>query len=180
MAETGSKSETKQKMESKPIVENKPVEEAPKKSKKLLILIGAAVLILAGGGAAFMTLPFFKGMRGAHAGKAKPVVEKEEVKATLALEPFLLNLADTDEVRFVKATFQLGLAKQPDEEIKSGATIPSIRDAIISVLTSKRAEQVLSPEGKELLRNEIRTKINAISPSAKVLEVYIVDFVVQL
>ena len=179
MAETGSKSESKT-LESKPIVESKAVEESPAKSKKLFILIGLVVLVLVGGGTAFMTLPFTKGARAALWNMTKSAPKKEEVKATLALEPFLLNLADTDEVRFVKATFQLGLAKAPDEEMKSGATIPAIRDAIISLLTSKRAEQVLSQEGKELLRNEIRTRINSISPHTKVLEVYIVDFVVQL
>ncbi len=176
MADAAAKSETK-KMD-KPIVENKTGEEAPAKSKKkLFMLIGLLVLVLGGGAAAYVVFH----ARGAKAeSKAKPAPEKEEVKATIALDPFLLNLADTDEVRFVKATFQLGLAKEPNEEMKKGAAIPAIRDTIISLLTSKKAEQVLSPEGKELLRNEIRTKINTISPETKVLEVYIVDFVVQL
>lgn len=180
MAEPGSKSETKQKIESKPIVENKTADEAPAKSKKPLILIGLAVLVLVGGSTALLSRPFARGALATFWTKMKPAPKKEQVKATLALEPFLLNLADTEDVRFVKATFQLGLTEEPKEEMKGGATIPAIRDAIISLLTSKRSEQILTPEGKESLRNEIKTKVKAISPEAGILEVYIVDFVVQL
>jgi len=176
MAEPGSKSETKQKIESKPMVENKTTDESPERSRKPWILIGSLILVLVGG-TAFMMLPYTKGARTALWG---PTHKKEEVKATLALEPFLVNLADIDDVRFVKATFQLGLTKEPDEEFKGGAAMAAIRDSVISLLTSKRSEQILTPEGKDALRNEIRSRVNSVSPETKVLEVYIVDFVVQL
>ena len=98
----------------------------------------------------------------------------------LSLDPFLLNLADTDEIRFVKVTFQLGLAEKPKEISKDSVVIAAIRDSIVSLLTSKKADQVLSPQGKEDLRHEIRSRVNTIAPEIKVMEVYIVDFVVQL
>jgi flagellar protein FliL len=188
MAEPGStakaNAETKQKIESKPIVENKAADSDTRqgKSRKLWILIGAMVFVLVAAGAALMALPFTKGARTALWTKVmgKATHKKEEVKATLALEPFLVNLADRDEVRFVKTTFQLGLAEEPKEEIKSGAAIAAIRDSVISLLTSKKSEQILTPEGKDTLRQEIRARVNSISPKTKVLEVYIVDFVVQL
>jgi len=98
----------------------------------------------------------------------------------LSLEPFLVNLADADEPRFVKTTFQLGLAEELKEENKSSPSVPAMRDSIITLLSSKTAEQILTSQGKDKLREEIRARINAISPKMKVLEVYIVDFVVQL
>jgi flagellar basal body-associated protein FliL len=55
-----------------------------------------------------------------------------------------------------------------------------MRDSIISLLSSKTAGQILTPEGKDKLREEIRLRVGAISPGIKILEVYIVDFVVQL
>lgn len=188
MAEPGStakpNAETKQKIESKPMVENKTAEsDKPQaKSGKLWIMIGILVFVLAAAGAAFMVLPFTKGARTSLWTKVMGTAThtKAEVKATLALEPFLVNLADSEEVRFVKTTFQLGLAEEPNEEVKSGAAIAAIRDSIISLLTSKKSEQILTPEGKEALRQEIRSRVNSISPKTKVLEVYIVDFVVQL
>jgi flagellar protein FliL len=188
MAEPGStakpNAETKQKIESKPIVENKAVDsdEPQGKSRKLWILIGALIFVLVAAGTGFMVLPFTKGARTALWTKVmgKATHKSEEVKATLPLEPFLVNLADSDEVRFVKTTFQLGLAEEPTEEMKNGAAIAAIRDSIISLLTSKKSEQILTPEGKDVLRHEIRSRVNSISPKTKVLEVYIVDFVVQL
>ncbi len=174
--------EAKQKIESKPTVENKHAVETKGNSKKFLILIGIVGLIVVAGGISFLTIPSFRGARAALWAKfsGNESDKNQHVKATLALEPFLVNLADTDEIRFVKTTFQLGLAEEPKEEDKNAATVAAIRDSVISLLSSKKAEQILTPQGKETLRQEIRSRVNALSPKTKVLEVYIVDFVVQL
>ncbi len=178
-----SKADSKQKVESKPIVENKVAGEGETKgkSRKLWILLGALGFVLIAAGVAFFAFPYFKGNHKSFPGTEEGTVQakSKKVKAALALEPFLVNLADTDEIRFVKTTFQLGLAEEPKEEIK-GPAIAAMRDSIISLLSSKTAEQILSPQGKDKLREEIRSRVNAITPEAKVLEVYIVDFVVQL
>jgi flagellar protein FliL len=172
--------ETKQKIESKPVVENKPPVKEPGKPRKFWILIGAVILVVVVGGGSFLAFPYFKGARTALWTKFAGDDAKKEVKATLALEPFLVNLADTDETRFVKTTFQLGLAEVPKEDTKNGVAVAAIRDSIVSLLSSKKAEQILTPQGKDTLRKEIRSRVNTISPKTKVLEVYIVDFVVQL
>jgi flagellar protein FliL len=161
------------KVENKPTVENKPAEETRGRSRILMISICAALVVVLGT-AAFFAAPYLK----TKFKSSGPV--REEVKATLALEPFLVNLADKEEVRFVKTTFQLGLAQEPSEEAKNSVVIASIRDSIISLLSSKTSEQILTPEGKDKLREEIRSRIRPIAPRMKVLEVYIVDFVVQL
>jgi flagellar protein FliL len=170
------KVDAKAKVESKPIVENKPGVETKGKSRKLLWLAMFAVFIIIVGGAAFFAAPYLKGKTGKSPKKPEP----EQVKATLALDPFLVNLADKEEIRFVKTTFQLGLAKEPSEEAKSGAAIAAIRDSIISLLSSKTAEQILTTQGKDKLREEIRSRIRSVAPNINILEVYIVDFVVQL
>jgi flagellar protein FliL len=161
------------KVENKPTVENKPAEETRGKSPILMISI-CVVLVIVLGTAGFFAAPYIK----AKFKKSGPV--REEVKATLALEPFLVNLADKEEVRFIKTTFQLGLAEEPAEEAKNSVAIASIRDSIISLLSSKTADQILTPEGKDKLREEVRARIRSLAPRMKVLEVYIVDFVVQL
>ena len=175
-----SNAEIKQKIESKPVVENKSAGETQGNSRKPWILIVSIALVVVAGSTAFLALPFTKGIRTAFWTSLHQSPKKEQVKATLPLEPFLVNLADTGENRFVKTTFHLGLAEEPKEENKGGVAIAAIRDSIISLLSSKKAEQILTPEGKDMLRQEIRSRVNAVSPKTKVLEVYIVDFVIQL
>ena len=170
------KPDAKQKMESKPIVENKASTEPAKKSGKIWILVGI-VLVLIAGGVSFWALPHLRG-NGKASADAKPMTER--VKGTLALDPFLVNLADPDESRFVKGTFQLGLAEELGEKEKDSVAIAAMRDSIITLLSSKTADQILTPQGKEKLRQEILAKVNASSPQLKIVEVFIVDFVVQL
>ncbi len=169
-----SKADAKGKMESKPVVENKPVVETKGKSRILLIVIGVVVFIVLGT-AAFFATPYLKTK---FAKKSLP--QPEQVKATLVLEPFLVNLADKQEVRFLKTSFQLGLAEELKEEANNAVIIAAMRDSIISLLSAKTADEILSPQGKDKLREEVRIRIRSVAPSIKVLEVYIVDFVVQL
>lgn len=168
------KVDAKHKTESKPIVENKADAEPVKKTGMRWMLIGIAALVLIGGGAAFWAIPHFRGVGRASADQV------EQVKAALALEPFLVNLADMDESRFVKSTFQLGLAEELSEKEMDSVAIAAMRDSIITLLSSKTADQILTPQGKEKLREEIRARVNSVSPQINVLEVFIVDFVVQL
>ena len=161
------KADSKQKTESKPIVENKAKTESTEKSGKLWILIGSIALVLVVGGGAFWAYHHFiggaKSRSDAKAGHAqKPI--SEQVKDTLALEPFLVNLADMEESRFVKGTFQMGLAEKLGEKGKDAVAIAAMRDSIITLLSSKTANQILTPQGKDKQREEIRARVNAVSP----------------
>ncbi len=167
------------------------VEEAgPGKKKSILIWIMGGVLVLAlAGGGGFAAFKYFRkgtaakaGERSAEKDKEKEKKAKEAVHSTLNLDPFLVNLADKEEVRFVKATFRLGLEgeKEGEELGKNTVFLSAARDAIISLLTSRTSDQILTPEGKDTLRKDIQHKVNELMPKGKVQEVYIVDFVVQL
>lgn len=171
----------KQKMDSNPIIENKAPVEGKGKSKKLFLFGGLAVFMLIAGGGGFWAYRHFanRGSAGAKGMLAK-AAQHPKAKGVLGLEPFLVNLADVDEVRFLKATFQLGMEEELKGESKESPETPAMRDSIISLLSSKTAEQILTTQGKEKLREEIRSRINAIASENKVVEVYIVDFVVQL
>jgi flagellar FliL protein len=180
----------KQQGDGNPVIENKKGKTSKKSMKKLWIVIVLLVLVTAVG--VTLGLSYFKGVQlvfenkdtiedqkdqepGEEAGPEEP----RAVVATLALEPFLVNLADRDSVRFVKTSFRLGLGKELEEK-KIEMKIPAIRDSIITLLSSKTAEQIMTPQGKDKLRQQVRTRVNSISDQIDVLEVYIVDFVVQL
>jgi flagellar basal body-associated protein FliL len=174
------KSEAKSKVENKPTVENKPQPEEKPKSRKKWVVMGAAVVVVCAACALFFAFPNLLGFGKTSANRdQKSTRGVEQVKAVLSLEPFLVNLADMNEVRFLKATFQLGLAEEPNEEAKNAVAVAAIRDSIISLLSSASTDEILTSRGKDKLREEIRLRINSISPKLKVLEVYIVDFVVQ-
>ncbi len=141
-----------------------------------VIVVVLTVVIIGGG-----TFLYFRLFRGNHTVEASPST-KIVVKSTLSLDPFLVNLADKEEVRFVKATFRIGLAgeKEAEEMSKDPVFTAAVRDAIISLLTAKTSDQILTPVGKEVLRREILAKVNALMPRGRAHEVYIVDFMVQL
>jgi len=107
---------------------------------------------------------------------------KSKVRSTMNLEPFLVNLADKDYVRFLKVAFRLGFAEASlgDDLAKDGVTLAVTRDVIITVLTTKTSDEILSEEGKLKLRKEIQERVNGVLPQGKVSEVYIMDFQVQL
>jgi flagellar FliL protein len=145
------------------------------------IMIGVAGIVIVAGG---VTFGLMKYLRSAGTAAAAEKVKKETVESTLNLDPFLVNLADKEAVRFVKVTFRLGLSvdeKEVEEKLsKNNVFLAQIRDSIISLLTSKTSEEILTPEGKEKLRQEVQTRVNAFLSKGRVMEVYIVDFVVQL
>jgi len=150
-----------------------------KKPNILLIGVGAVMLVLVLGVIYLVgvNMGIFHGAQHQQdetqsVERAKPVVED-----ILALEPFLTNLADPLEVRYVKAAFELGLReKLKAEPEKKDITI--IRDSILRLLGSKTSDEILSNEGQEALREEIRILINDRS-ALKVSEIYITDFAVQ-
>lgn len=170
-----------------------PAPSAPGKMKAILpwILVGLVSLVLAGD-LGFRMLSYFRGQNPQTSHAASPDGEKKpasgetkpkklESKSTVVLEPFLVNLADRDSVRFVKVAFQLGMEteKGSGDFTANKAVVAATRDGVISLLSAMTSDQILTPEGKARLREEIKKRVNSLS-EAKVTDVYIVEFVVQL
>jgi len=165
---------------------------------KMVIIIVMATLLL-GIGAAFA---IFKLMSGGHGGEeakteaiepkaSEPKAEshgeagpKGESKAGAAkgimfdVEPFIVNLADAQEVRYLKLTVKLELDSQEASDELNGR-IPQIRDTILVLLTSKDSTSIRTTQGKFQLRDEITQRVNSLLPKPAVHTVYFTDFVVQ-
>jgi len=168
-----------------PDTETSPVTIEKKGPGILLIIVGVLVFLLVvavGGFVGYTQLPK---VAAKYSGDGAPVTEQRvnrlEVKEILTLEPFLVNLADEDDIRFLKATFQLGMAEvlKPEQRDANSMEIATIRDSILSLLCSKTADHIATAEGKETLREEIRVTINERLPKNRIAEVFIVDFVIQ-
>jgi flagellar FliL protein len=144
----------------------------PKKSGKgLFIIIGIVVIALIGGVGAFM---LFKG-KGSHSVEKKE--EKKEVKTALVpLDSFVLNLSEQG--RFLKVTMQFELADALDQPLVT-EKIPQLRDAIITLVSSKSAEAVASPEGKLQLKDELLLRANQSVGKDVFKNLYFTEFVMQ-
>ncbi|MDI6728880.1 MAG: flagellar basal body-associated FliL family protein [Thermodesulfovibrionales bacterium] len=147
-------------------------EPKKKKGKNLILIIIIAVAVIAGGAGAF----FFFTKSSNKAQKAEETKAAEGV--TFALEPFVVNLSDPTGTRFLKVSLQLELAGPAVME-KAKAKTPQIRDAIITLLTSKTSDALISPEGKLQLKDEINIRINQVLGENSVKNVYLTDFVMQ-
>jgi flagellar FliL protein len=154
-------------------------------SKKLtFIIVGVLVLIGAGIGLAF-ALGVFSGdakqpdtASAAPAAPRAPSAPPGAVGPVVALEPFVVNLADEDEDRYLKVT--IGLEVRDKEVAEASETRTArVKDVLISLFSSKTYDQVRDIKGKIRLRQEIIVRINEILGESAVKHVYFTEFIVQ-
>ena len=92
------------------------------------------------------------------------------------LDNFTANLAQGDGPRrYLRLNAVLEFTKESSED-EFKARKPQIRDVVISTINSKRPEDLLKSEGKEFLKEEIKSAINSFLVDGKVLNVYYVGF----
>lgn len=146
-----------------------------KKKGKLLIIIIAVVVLLAGGAGAYFFV--FKGE-----GEKKETNTKKESKegtgVNFSFEPFVVNLMDTGGTKYLKISIQIELADTKLME-KAKSRTPQLRDAIITLLSNKTSEELITSEGKIVLKDEIKQRANQILGEGNVINVYLTDFVMQ-
>ena len=166
---------------------------AKKKSRKLLIMIAMLVLLLAGGGGFY-----FWRVRAAQQTLAKGAADKNnhpadqhgktenaeggdaEVTQVIELQPFIVNLADKNESRYLRMTISLGVAESDGEHKVDPLFTTRIRNAILATISTQTSEQVLTVEGKAALRKEMLIAARAAANKPEVLTIYITDFIIQM
>lgn len=101
---------------------------------------------------------------------------REQAGKLFPLDGFTANLAQGDGPRrFIRLNAVLKLDTAADEE-EYKARKPQIRDAVISILNAKRPQDLLKAEGKDYLKEEIKSAINTFLVNGKVIDVYYVGF----
>jgi len=109
----------------------------------------------------------------------KPTLTQPEGKL-FPLQAFTSNLAQSEggPRRYVRLEAVLKFNQEAkDEELKSKT--PRMRDSIITLLNSKRPEDLMSVEGKSFLKEEIKSSINTFLQDGKVIDIYYVGFQVN-
>ncbi len=161
--------------------QEKVVEVAQGGINKKWILMGLlALLVIGGGGTAYYMMA---GDFGATKGKsseahAEEEPEMESIGPVIDMDPFVLNLADRDQLRYLKMSIKLQLDR-PEVETDFEDKLPAIRDALLVLLTSKESRELRMIEGKMLVRDEIGGRINSIMKRGKVRQVFFTEFIIQ-
>ena len=166
--------------------------ETPKNNKKKLIIIGAAalavilivagVLLFAGGKGekkekTAEAAVEAKSEGGGHGGEKAG--EKGGAAATVyPLEPFIVNIYDGQDLRYLKLKVEFEVANQGVKGELEAKQAP-LRDAILVLLTTKTLHDIQDLQGKNQLRDEILAAVGKIIIPGKVTKVYFTDFVVQ-
>ncbi len=153
-------------------------EKAEKKGGmgKFLIILVAVVIIVAAGTYFVVTKFIIKPAPGT----PTPQIT---IGPTYDLEPFVVNLADQDRKRYLKVVMQLELendkkvSKKLQKEIED--KLPVIRDAIITLLSSKKSSDISTPDGKMKLKKDIINTLNSKLVSGKIVNVYFTEFVIS-
>jgi flagellar FliL protein len=170
-------------MATAPKTANKPEEEAApagaKSKKKTIIILAIVMLLLGGGGAAAWWLLAGKS-KDAHA-QAKHV-EPAQPPVFLAMEPFTVNLQTETSEQFLQVAFtvQVHDEKQVDQ---MKLYMPQLRSRLLMLLSSKKASEISTVEGKKKLTDEILAQMKQpFSPGAPpqdVSNVFFTSFVIQ-
>ncbi|MDR3710514.1 MAG: flagellar basal body-associated FliL family protein [Capsulimonadaceae bacterium] len=147
--------------------DRKTPEQAKKPKAMIFVIVGVVVAVLAGGLVA-------KQLMG-HPSKKQEVAK---VGAHLRLDEFLVNLADPSNDHYLKTNITLGLKEGVAEEQFKENTAP-VRDAVLMLLTTKKLDDVRTPEGKVKLKEELKTAVNKALGKDEVLEVDFETFATQ-
>ncbi len=135
----------------------------------LLLLLAAAV----GGG-----VLAYRSLRPLESSPGQTPSPKVVIGPIYRLDPFTVNLADPGRSRFLRVVLQLEL-DAPSAAAELDSIEPRVRDATLTLLSSKRSGDLATVGDKERLRNEIIHRLNGLLSGGKVIEVYFTEFVVQ-
>ncbi|MDX9856340.1 MAG: flagellar basal body-associated FliL family protein [candidate division Zixibacteria bacterium] len=169
--------------------------EAPKKKSNLMlfIIIGAVVVLGGAGGAFFMMggddAPSAPVSSATHEEKAEAAGEHGEKSkgshATkmgnaimYAIDDIVVNPSGTGGSRFLSVSFGFELASSAlasEFEVRE----PLVRDALITILSSKSVAQLTDAREKEIMRYQVKKRLEQLLKTDQLVGVYYTDFVLQ-
>lgn len=107
--------------------------------------------------------------------------DDSQVKHVIELQPFIVNLADKGEARYLRLTVNVGVgAAEGGEEKADPLFTTRVRNAMLAVLSSKTSDEILTTEGKNKLRKDLLRAARKASEEPEIHAIYITDFIVQL
>jgi flagellar basal body-associated protein FliL len=142
--------------------------KSAKAGNKNLVSNSVAVLVLGAAGLFFWLRPGPAGSDSHAAGER-----------TLALDSFVVNLDGAGQRAYLRAGITLGLSRALPRK-KEDVPVAALRDAILGVLSSARAEQLLASDGKQKLKAALLPALQECAPDLGIENVYFTEFLVQM
>ena len=153
-------------------------------NKIVILLIGVLVILMAGlGGGLFLMWNKMAGMGTQNVSAANYQPNQmggvqQPLGPIFSLDTFIVNLADAGGNRYLRVTMDLELNNEVlSDELDQ--RLPQVRDSILTILPTKRFEDINSAEGKTALRNEILETLNGFLIHGRINKIYFKEFVVQ-
>lgn len=170
-------------------------QEAPKKKSNMMLFVIIGAVVLLGGGGAFF---FMSGgdeaaqvteethgqateesQAGGHGEEAKSSHATKVGDAIMyAIDDIVVNPSGTGGSRFLSVSFgfELGNATLAGE---FEAREPLVRDALITILSSKSVAQLTDSREKEIMRYQVKKRLEQLLKTDQLVGVYYTDFVLQ-
>lgn len=143
------------------------------KYRRLLILMSAVAVLGAGGAAAYFALSPVK--------RATNLMPPTEEPGIVSMETFMANINDPAGERYAKVTLRLTVSPAAVADVIGQDQVlqARMRDRVLTLLTSKSYQDLLSPLGKESFRRELKTHLGPLLEVGQIEDVLFSDFVVQ-
>ena len=105
--------------------------------------------------------------------------DDKDVKKVIELQPFIVNLADPGESRYLRMSVSIGVGESKEEKADP-ILMTRVRNAMLAVLTTKTSDEILTQQGKSTLRKELLKAARAAVEEPTIEAIYITDFIVQM
>jgi flagellar FliL protein len=149
----------------------------PSMVRMLVIIAGALVMIIISGTVAYIIAK--RVGKAPQTEKTSPErVEKVKPYSYFDLGEFSVNTSDTDEPHFVKVNLQLGYRETTVElQTELNDRRAQLRDITISVIGSKKFEDLNTQDKRNELKKDIMERINGILIEGQIRDIAFTEFV---
>lgn len=110
--------------------------------------------------------------------KKKNADGEEFANLIYAIKDIVINPAGTGGSRFLSVSFGFEL-ESAELELAFENREPIIRDALITIMSSKTVAQLTNPKQKEIVRYQIKKRLTKLMDTDELVGVYYTDFVLQ-
>ena len=151
-------------------------------SKKKLVIIVLAAVLVAGGGGGGAAWFFLHDKKDAAPEKAHKKVAKAGPPVFVPLEPFTVNLQPENGEQYLQIAFTLQVSSLEEVELVK-LNMPKVRSRLLLLLSSKKASELNTGDGKKQLATEIIAQVKEPfedkGPPQDVTDVLFTSFIIQ-